>query len=34
MSIDEVLNKEHFYKKSCRKCAPKASPKLLCNFVK
>ena len=25
LAIDAVLNKEHFYGKSCRKCAPKAS---------
>ena len=33
-SIDTVLNKEHFMEKSCRKCAPKASPRLLFNFDK
>ena len=27
LPIDRVLNKEHFYEKSCRKCAPKASPR-------
>ena len=25
LSIHRVLNKEHFYGKPCRKCAPKAS---------
>ena len=23
LSIDRILNKEHLYEKSCRKCAPK-----------
>ena len=32
LSIDRVLNKGIFLEKSCRKCAPKASPRLLCNF--
>ena len=27
LSIDRVLNKKHFYGKSCRKYAPKASPR-------
>ena len=26
LSIDRQLNKEHFYGKSCRKCAPKLAP--------
>ena len=26
LSIDRVLNKEHFMEKSCRKYAPKVSP--------
>ena len=34
LSIDRVLHKEHFYIKSCRKCAAKASPRLLFNFGK
>ena len=34
LSIDRVLNKEHFVEKSCRKCAPKASPRSLFNFGK
>ena len=35
LSIDKVLNTEHFYgKKSCRKCAPKVSPRPLFNFSK
>ena len=34
LSIDRELNKEHFYKKIYRKCAPKASPRLLFNFAK
>ena len=33
LSIDRVLNSEHFYGKSCRKCAPKASPRSLFNLV-
>ena len=27
LPIDRVLNKEHFYEKSCRKFAPKAIPR-------
>ena len=27
LPIDSLLNKEHFYGKSCRKCAAKASPR-------
>ena len=34
LSVDRVLNKEHFYGKSCRKCTPKASPRTLFNFGK
>ena len=34
LSIDRVLNKEHFIEKSCRKCAPKASPRSLFNIAK
>ena len=34
LSIDRELNKEHFYIKSCRKCAPKASLRPLFNFAK
>ena len=34
LSIDRVLNTEHFYRKSCKKCAPKASPGSLFNFGK
>ena len=34
LSIDRVLNTEHFMEKSCRKCAPKASPRPLFNFAK
>ena len=33
LSIDIMLNKEKFMGKSCRKCAPKASPRLLFNFA-
>ena len=32
MPIDGVLNKKHFYETSCRKCAAKASRRLLFNF--
>ena len=32
LSIDRVFNKEHFIEKSPRKCATKASPKLLFYF--
>ena len=34
LSIDRELNKELFYGKSCRKCAPKASPRPLFNFAR
>ena len=34
LSIDRVLNKEHFYGKIIRKCAPKASPGPLFYFGK
>ena len=34
LSFDRVLSTEHFYKKTCRKCAPKASPRTLFNFSK
>ena len=34
LSIDRVLNEEHFYGKSCRKCAPNASLRPLFNFGK
>ena len=34
LSIDWVLSKEHFYEKSCRKCAPKAIPRAFFNFGK
>ena len=34
LSIDRVLNKKNVYGKSCRKCAPKASPRPLFNFGK
>ena len=34
LSIDRVLNKEHFYGKSCKKCAPEANPRILFNFTK
>ena len=34
LSIDRVLNKEQFYGKSCRKWAPKASPRPLFYFGK
>ena len=34
LSIDRVLNTEHFMEKSCRKYAPKASPRPLLNFGK
>ena len=34
LSIDRVLNKEHFYGKIIRKCAPKASPEPLFYFGK
>ena len=34
LSIDRVLNKEHFYGKLCRKCASEASPGPLSNFGK
>ena len=34
LPIDRVLNKEHLYGKSCRKCAPKPSPRPLINFRK
>ena len=30
--VDRVLNKEYFYGKSCRKCAPRASPRPLFNL--
>ena len=33
LSIDRVLNKQHFYEMLCRKCAPKPSPRTLFNFV-
>ena len=31
---NRVLNKEHFYEKICRKCAPKASTRPHFNFGK
>ena len=34
LSIDRVLNKEHFCGKTCRKCATKASLRPLFDFVK
>ena len=34
LSIDKVLNKENLYGKSCRKYAPKPSPRPLLNFCK
>ena len=34
LSICRELSKEHFYKKTCRKCASKASPRPLFNFSK
>ena len=34
LSIDRELNKEHSYRKSCRKCASKASPRPIFNFAK
>ena len=34
LSTDGVSNKEHFYGKSCRKYAAKASPRPLYNFGK
>ena len=34
LSIDRVLNEEHFMEKSCRKYAPKASSRSLFNFGK
>ena len=35
LSIDRVVNTEQFFmEKSCRKCAPKASLRLLFNFAK
>ena len=34
LSIDGVLNKDHFLEKSCKKCALKASLRLLFNFDK
>ena len=34
LAIDTVLNKEHFYGKSCRKCVPNASPRPLFYFGK
>ena len=34
LSIDRVLNKKHFMKKTCRKCASIASPKPLSTFAK
>ena len=33
LSIIRVSKKEHFMEKSCRKCAPKASPRSLFNFA-
>ena len=33
LSIIRVSNKEYFHEKSCRKCAPKASPRTLLNFA-
>ena len=32
--IDTLLNKEHFKEKSCKKCAPRTSPRPLFNFGK
>ena len=32
--MNRVLNKDYFYEKSCRKCAPKASPRPLFDLVK
>ena len=32
LSVDRVLNKEHFYQKFCRKCAPTAIFRPLFNF--
>ena len=29
LSVDTVLNEEHFMEKACRKCAPKVSPRPL-----
>ena len=34
LSIDRVLNKDHFMEKSWRKCAPKVSPRPLFYFAK
>ena len=34
LSIDRLLNNEHFLEKSCRKCAPEASPRPLFDFGK
>ena len=34
LSIDRVLNKEHFMEKSCEKYVPKASPRHLFYFGK
>ena len=31
--IDRVLDKEHFYEKSCRKYAPKVSPDSFCHCM-
>ena len=33
LSIIRVSNKEYFHEKSCRKYAPKASPRPLLNFA-
>ena len=34
LSIDRVSNTEHFMENSCRKCAPKPSPRSFFSFVK
>ena len=34
LPIDKVLNRTFLWKKSCRKCTPKASPRPLFNFAK
>ena len=34
LSIDKVLNTEHFHDKLCRECVPKASPRPLFNYQK